>query len=95
MNVVVSDGQSQSNVFQVSVNVISVNDPPSITLPDNRMASENSLYSEVLQVQDVDAGDVVSLTPHVKTVMALLQFFNTYLIRNTWFRLMSEITWSP
>ena len=66
INVVVSDGQLQSAVFQLSVNVISVNDPPSITLPVNRTVLENNLYSEVLQVQDADAGDVVSLTPHSK-----------------------------
>lgn len=66
VNVVVSDGQSQSNVFQVSVDVISVNDAPSIILPENRSAFENILYSEAFQVQDVDAGDVVTLTPVTK-----------------------------
>jgi hypothetical protein len=66
VNVVVSDGQSLSNVFQVSVDVISVNDPPSIILPVNRTAFENILYSETFQVQDVDAGDVVTLTPVTK-----------------------------
>lgn len=66
VNVVVSDGQSQSNVFQVSVDVIAVNDAPSIILPENRTAFENILYSETFQVQDVDAGDVVTLTPMTK-----------------------------
>jgi hypothetical protein len=66
VNVVVSDEQSLSNVFQVSVDVISVNDAPSITLPENRTAYENILYSETFQVQDVDAGDVVTLTPVTK-----------------------------
>ena len=66
VNVVVSDGQSQSAVFQVLVNVIAVNDPPTITLPTNRTAPENSLYSEIVQAQDVDDGDVVSLTPQSK-----------------------------
>jgi hypothetical protein len=66
VNVTVSDGLLQSSVFQVSVDVIAVNDPPYIILPENRKAYENSLYSETLQVQDIDGSDVLTLTPVTK-----------------------------
>lgn len=72
INVVVSDGFLQSEVFQVVVDVKSVNDPPSITLPLNRSAEENIAYSGVFQVNDIDSGDVLILLP--QTIPTWLSF---------------------
>jgi hypothetical protein len=49
-----------------------VNDPPSITLPEERSAFENSLYTGVLEVHDVDGGDNLTLTP--QTMPSWLNF---------------------
>lgn len=62
VNVRVSDGKTQSGIFQASVNVLPVNDPPYIILPEVRTAFENDLYSGVFEVHDVDNGDNPTLS---------------------------------
>lgn len=63
VNVVVNDLVSQSNVFQVLVNVIPVNDPPVIVLPASRNAITGRLYDETITITDVDGEENLILTP--------------------------------
>jgi hypothetical protein len=63
VNVAVNDLQSQSGNFQVLVSVLAANDPPQLTLPVNRKAYENQPYSETFSISDIDAGDVLTITP--------------------------------
>jgi hypothetical protein len=66
INVVVNDLVSQSNVFQLLVNVLPVNDPPSIILPTNMIAVTGRLYDETITITDVDGENNLVLTSLIR-----------------------------
>jgi lysophospholipase L1-like esterase len=66
VNVVVYDGQAQSNVFQALVTVLPINDPPSLTLPANRSVNERVEYTGQLAINDIDVGDNLNIIPVTK-----------------------------
>ncbi len=63
VNVVVNDLVSQSNVFQILINVLPVNDPPSINIPSRKTAVVGRLYDDTITITDVDGENNLFLTP--------------------------------
>jgi hypothetical protein len=60
--VYVNDGQVNSNIYNLTVTVTSVNDKPWLNIPANRTAFEGSLFSMTITAGDVDVGDVLVLS---------------------------------
>ncbi|NJK87098.1 MAG: hypothetical protein HC906_15110 [Bacteroidales bacterium] len=60
----VSDLYESSPIYQLQVNVMNVNDPPLVILPENLLVKENNYYSEHILIFDPD-----STTPEFTKVL--------------------------
>lgn len=60
--VYVNDGSLNSNTFSLTITVTPVNDSPWLNIPSGRTATEGSQYSITVSPDDVDLGDILTMS---------------------------------